>query len=70
MTDTPEEWTAVLVDVLKDAGRPMHQAEVSKITAKICGVSILRMPFVVETAINRGLIVRGSVSERDLLFTI
>jgi len=66
MTDktlnTVDQWIAVLVEVLKDHGRPMHEDAAVKLTAKICKVSPTRMPFVVNSAATDGLIVRDVVT--------
>ena len=58
--NTMDEWIGVLVEAVKDHGRPMSEQEAMKLTAKICKVSMVRMPFVVQTALADGLIVRGS----------
>jgi hypothetical protein len=66
MTDktlnTVDQWIAVLVEVLKDHGRPMREDAAIKLTAKICKVSPARMPFVVNSAVSDGLIVRDGSS--------
>ncbi|UVG35154.1 hypothetical protein SEA_CECE_119 [Microbacterium phage Cece] len=68
--DSPEDWVGVLVEVLRDYGRPMFQSEASRIAAKICGISIVRMPYVVDLAIKDGLIVRGDFDRRELLHLV
>ena len=55
--DTLNEWIGVLVEVVKDHGRPMKRDEAMKLTARICKVSIARMPFVANSAVADKLLV-------------
>lgn len=65
--DTLNEWIAVMVEVVKDHGGPMKQDEAQRLTAKICGVSVARMPYVTTSAVADGLLVRGGLGKWDVL---
>ena len=56
--NTLDEWIGVLVAVLEDRGTPMDVSEAMKLTAKICGVSVVRMVYVVNSAVEDGLVVQ------------
>lgn len=61
------EWIEVAVGVLEDYGRPMKQAQLEKLTAKILGISVVRMPYVVTNAIADHRIKRGGPGRYDVL---
>lgn len=65
--DTLNEWIAVMVEVVKDNGGPMKQDEAQRLTAKICGVSVARMPYVTTNAVADKLLVRGPLGRWDYL---
>jgi len=65
--DPINEWVGALVEVLRHYGRPMKQDEVMRLTARICGVSVSRMPFVVQNAVADGLVQRGGLGKYDVL---
>ena len=65
--DTLNEWIAVMVEVVKDNGGSMKQDEAQRLTAKICGVSEARMPYVTTSAVADKLLVRGGLGRWDIL---
>lgn len=61
------EWVEVAVGVLEDYGRPMKQDELEKLTAKILGISVIRMPYVITNAIADKRMKRGGPGRYSVL---
>ncbi len=60
-------WIEVAVGVLEDHGRPMKQAQLEKLTAKILGISVVRMPYVITNAVADHRMKRGGLGHWDML---
>lgn len=61
------DWINTTVDVLRDHGGTMRQADLEKQTSRILGVSIIRMPWVINNAVAERKISRGGPGKFDIL---
>lgn len=54
--DQIQEWILTMVETLEDHGGKMKRKDLERITAKILGISPVRMPFVFQSAVREGRI--------------
>jgi hypothetical protein len=61
------DWINTTVDVLRDHGGKMRQKDLERVASKVLGISVVRMPYVINNAIAERLIQRGGLGKYDHL---
>lgn len=61
------QWAVLTSGVLHKNGGAMRQADLEREASKVLGISIMRMPYVINSAIAENLIVRGGLGMYDHL---